>query len=84
MYIIKSPRLGVVGTEFVPKPGVQVAGLIWGGFIVEVADEAKPSTNIAALIWGGFIKEVEDEPTEQVSTPAPKKGAKNKKATKED
>jgi hypothetical protein len=62
MYIIKSPRLGVVGTEFVPKPGVQVAGLIWGGFIIEVAHK------------------VNDE----VSTPAPKKGAKNKKATKED
>jgi hypothetical protein len=62
MYIIKSPRIGVVGTEFVPKPGVQVAGLIWGGFIVEVADEA----------------------TDEVSTPAPKKSAKNKKATKED
>tara|TARA_R110000822_G_scaffold2345_4_gene11184 strand:- start:158 stop:346 length:189 start_codon:yes stop_codon:yes gene_type:complete len=62
MYIIKSPRLGVVGTEFVPKPGIQVAGLIWGGFIIEVADE----------------------PTDEVSTPAPKKGAKNKKATKED
>lgn len=62
MYIIKSPRLGVVGTEFVPKPGIQVAGLIWGGFIIEVADEA----------------------TDEVSTPAPKKGAKNKKATKED
>jgi hypothetical protein len=62
MYIIKSPRVGVVGTEYVPKPGVQVAGLIWGGFIVEVADEV----------------------TEEVSTPAPKKGAKNKKATKED
>ena len=62
MYIIKSPRLGVVGTEFVPKPGVQVAGLIWGGFIIEVTDEA----------------------TDEVSTPAPKKSAKNKKATKED
>ena len=62
MYIIKSPRIGEVGTEYVPKPGIQVAGLIWGGFIVEVADEA----------------------TEEVSTPAPKKGAKNKKATKED
>jgi hypothetical protein len=62
MYIIKSPRVGIVGTEFVPKPGLQVAGLIWGGFIVEVADEV----------------------TEEVSTPAPKKGAKNKKATKED
>lgn len=62
MYIIKSPRLGVVGTEFVPKPGVQVAGLIWAGFIVEVADEV----------------------TDEVSTTAPKKGAKNKKATKED
>tara|TARA_R110000868_G_scaffold349155_1_gene610456 strand:+ start:870 stop:1058 length:189 start_codon:yes stop_codon:yes gene_type:complete len=62
MYIIKSPRIGVVGTEYVPKPGIQVAGLIWGGFIVEVADEA----------------------TDEVSTPAPKKGAKNKKATKED
>jgi hypothetical protein len=66
MYIIKSPRLGVVGTEFVPKPGIQVAGLIWGGFIEEVADEAT------------------DEATDEVSTPAPKKGAKNKKATKED
>ena len=62
MYIIKSPRVGVVGTEFVPKPGVKVDGLIWGGFIVEVADEV----------------------TDEVSTPAPKKGAKNKKATKED
>ena len=66
MYIIKSPRLGVVGTEFVPKPGVQVAGLIWGGFIIEVVDEAT------------------DEVNDEVSTPAPKKGAKNKKATKED
>ncbi len=62
MYIIKSPRVGIVGTEFVPKPGVQVAGLIWGGFIEEVADEI----------------------TDEVSTPAPKKSAKNKKATKED
>ncbi len=62
MYIIKSPRLGVVGTEFVPKPGIQVAGLIWGGFIIEVTDEA----------------------TDEVSTTAPKKSAKNKKATKED
>lgn len=62
MYIIKSPRLGVVGTEFVPKPGVQVAGLIWAGFIIEVANEV----------------------TDEVSTPARKKGAKNKKATKED
>ena len=62
MYIIKSPRLGVVGTEFVPKPGVQVAGLIWAGFIIEVTDKV----------------------TDEVSTPAPKKGAKNKKATKED
>jgi hypothetical protein len=62
MFIIKSPRVGIVGTEYVPAPGVQVAGLIWGGFIVEVADEV----------------------TEEVSTLAPKKGAKNKKATKED
>ena len=62
MYIIKSPRVGVVGTEFVPKPGIQVAGLIWGGFIIEVADEA----------------------TDEVSTQEPKKGAKNKKATKEE
>jgi hypothetical protein len=66
MFIIKSPRLGVVGTEFVPKPGIQVAGLIWGGFIEEITNE------------------VADEVTEEVSTPAPKKGAKNKKATKED
>jgi len=62
MYIIKSPRIGEVGTEFVPKPGVQVAGLIWGGFIEEIADET----------------------TNEVSTTAPKKSAKNKKATKED
>ena len=66
MYIVKSPRVGVVGTEFVPKPGVKVSGLIWGGFIEEVADEAT------------------DEINDEVSTPAPKKSAKNKKATKED
>ena len=59
MYIIKSPRLGIVGTEFVPKPG----------------------TNIAALIWGSFIEEVTNEATDEVSTLAPKKGAKNKRAT---
>jgi hypothetical protein len=63
MYIVKSSRVGVVGTEFVPKPG----------------------TNVAALIWGGFIEETVSEPTEEineeVSTPAPKKGAKNKRAT---
>ena len=40
MYIIKSSRIGVVGTEFVPKPGTNVAALIWGGFIEEVANEA--------------------------------------------
>ena len=62
MYIIKSPRVGIVGTEFVPKPGVQVAGLIWAGFIEEITGEA----------------------TDEVSTQAPKKSAKNKKATKED
>jgi len=59
MFIIKSPRVGVVGAEFVVKPGINVEALIWGGFIVEVADEL----------------------TDEVSTPAPKKGAKNKKAT---
>jgi hypothetical protein len=62
MYIIKSRRLGEVGTKFVPKPGINVAALLWGGFIVETADEV----------------------TDEVSTPAPKKGAKNKKATKEE
>jgi hypothetical protein len=62
MYIIKSKRLGEIGTEFVPKPGINVGALLWGGFIVETADEV----------------------TDEVSTPAPKKGAKNKKATKED
>jgi hypothetical protein len=62
MYIIKSKRLGEIGTEFVPKPGINVAALLWGGFIVETADEV----------------------TDEVSTPAPKKGAKNKKATKEE
>jgi hypothetical protein len=62
MYIIKSVRVGIVGTEFVPKP----------------------KTNVAALIWGGFIEEVKEpiqEVIKEVSTPAPKKGAKNKKAT---
>ena len=62
-YIIKSPRIGEVGTEYEPKPG----------------------TNIPALLWGGFIEEVQNETTEEVteevSTPAPKKGAKNKRAT---
>jgi hypothetical protein len=60
-YIIRSPRIGEVGTEYEPKPG----------------------TNVPALLWGGFIAEVNDEQTDEVSTPAPKKGAKNKKATKE-
>jgi hypothetical protein len=59
MYIVKSSRIGVVGTEFVPKP----------------------KTNIEALIWGSFIEEVLNELTDEVSTPAPKKGAKNKRAT---
>jgi hypothetical protein len=62
MYIIKSRRLGEIGTEFVPKPGM----------------------NVAALLWAGFIVETTDETPAPVSTPAPKKGAKNKKATKED
>jgi len=61
-YIIKSARLGEVGTEYEPQPGI----------------------NVAALLWGGLIVEVNPEQTEQVSTPAPKKGAKNKKATKEE
>jgi hypothetical protein len=60
-YIIKSPRIGEVGTEYEPKPG----------------------TNIPALLWGGFIEEVDDQQPDEVSTPAPKKSAKNKKATKE-
>jgi hypothetical protein len=60
-YIIKSPRIGEVGTEYEPKPG----------------------TNIPALLWGGFIAEVNDQQPDKVSTPAPKKSAKNKKATKE-
>ena len=59
MYIVKSPRFGVVGTEFVPTA----------------------KSNIAALIWGSFIEEVTNEPTDEVSAPAPKKGAKNKRAT---
>jgi hypothetical protein len=60
-YIIKSPRIGEVGTEYEPKPG----------------------TNVPALLWGGFIAEVNDEQPDEVSTPARKKSAKNKKATKE-
>lgn len=62
MYVIKSPRIGIVGTEFKPKPGV----------------------NVDALEFYGFIAKVDDEPVDEVSTPAPKKGAKNKKETKED
>jgi hypothetical protein len=60
-YIIKSARIGEVGTEYQPLP----------------------ATNIPALLWGGFIAEVNDQQPDEVSTPAPKKGAKNKKATKE-
>jgi hypothetical protein len=60
-YIIKSARLGQVGTEYEPKPGI----------------------NVEALLWGGFIAEINDQQPDEVSTPAPKKGAKNKKATKE-
>ena len=67
MYIVKSSRVGVVGTEFVPKPGTNVAALIWGGFIEETASEV--------------TEEVIEEVIEEVSTPAPKKGAKNKRAT---
>lgn len=66
MYIIKSPRIGVVGQEFVVRPGLNVPALIWGGFIEKVQDEPT------------------DEVTDEVSTPAPKKGAKNKRATKEE
>jgi hypothetical protein len=58
-YIIKSARVGEVGTEYDPIPGV----------------------NIQALLARGFIAEVNDQQTDEVSTPAPKKGAKNKKAT---
>jgi hypothetical protein len=65
MYVIKSPRIGQVGAEFVPKPGINVPALLHYGFIVEVADEPA------------------NETTDEVSTPAPKKSAKNKKATKE-
>jgi hypothetical protein len=60
-YIIKSARLGELGTEYEPKPGI----------------------NVNALLWGGLIVEVNPEQPDEVSTPAPKKGAKNKKATKE-
>jgi len=58
-YIIKSARVGEVGTEYDPIPSV----------------------NIQALLARGFIAEVNDQQTDEVSTPAPKKGAKNKKAT---
>jgi hypothetical protein len=61
-YIIKSARLGEVGTEYEPKSGI----------------------NVQALVAGGFITEINDQQPDEVSTPAPKKGAKNKKATKED
>jgi hypothetical protein len=61
-YIIKSARLGEVGTEYEPKPGI----------------------NVQALVAGGFIAEINDQQPDEVSTPAPKKSAKNKKETKED
>jgi hypothetical protein len=35
-------------------------------------------------VAGGFIAEINDQQPDEVSTPAPKKGAKNKKETKED
>jgi len=58
MYIIKSPRIGLVGTEYKPQP----------------------TDKLAALIELGFIEQTDDE----VSTTAPKKSAKNKKATLEE
>lgn len=32
-YIIESPKLGVVGEEFVPPEGVNIDALLEGGFI---------------------------------------------------
>jgi hypothetical protein len=37
-WLVVSPRLGVPGSPFVPKPGVNVAALVASGAIVEVAD----------------------------------------------
>jgi hypothetical protein len=59
MYVIKSPRIGQIGAEFLAKPGI----------------------NVPALLHYGFIEEIANEPTDEVSTPTPKKNAKNKKAT---
>jgi hypothetical protein len=39
-YIIKSARLGELGTEYEPKPGINVDALLWGGLIVEVNPES--------------------------------------------
>lgn len=51
-----------------------------------VGTEYKPKEgiNVNALIWAGFIVETADETDGEVSTTPAKKGAKNKKATKED
>jgi hypothetical protein len=38
-YIIKSARIGEIGTEYEPKPGTNVPALLWGGFIAEVNDQ---------------------------------------------
>lgn len=43
MLKIVSPRIGEVGTEFVPADGVNVEALIEGGFIVDDNTPPKPA-----------------------------------------
>jgi len=47
-YTIASERLGVIGESYEPQPGINIAALLDGGFIVEQAsttEEAKPAKN---------------------------------------
>jgi hypothetical protein len=47
-YLIASEKLGVIGDLYVPKAGINVAALLAGGFITELAEvstteEEKPA-----------------------------------------
>lgn len=40
MYVVVSGRVGIPGTEYVPRPGTDVAALVAGGHIVEVQKDS--------------------------------------------
>lgn len=47
-YTIASARLGAIGEQYEPKPGINIAALLAGGFIIEqvsTTEEPKPAKN---------------------------------------